>query len=86
MGTISGMGELLSTMPPDVLAQPLGGVHQLRGELEQVPPPGCVHPVAEVRELRHLVPEVRRVVEVQLLREQGQMLHAEAPGPCRGLG
>ena len=65
MGTISGMGELLSTMPSDVLAQPLRSVHELRGEIEQVPPAGGIHPVPEVRQLGHLVPQVRGVMGVQ---------------------
>ena len=65
----------------DVLAQPPGGVHQLRGEVEQVPPAGGVHVVPEVRELGHLVPQVCGVVGVHLLRQQGEAL----PGKPQGL-
>ena len=67
-------------MPPTCWLNPLGGVHQLRGEIDQVPPSGCVHPVPEVRELRHLVPQVCGVVGVKLLRQQGEVLLGKPQG------
>ena len=63
-----------------MLAQPPGGIHELWRQVEQVTPSGRVHPVPELGELRHLVPQVCGVVGVELLRQQGEVLLREAHG------
>ena len=73
MGTISGMGESLRTMPPTCWPRLLGRVHQLGGQGQQVTPAGCLHLIPEGGQLQHLALQVTGVVGVELLGKHPQI-------------
>ena len=60
--------------PPHMLAQQLRRSHQLRPKLDQLPPPARIHPLAERRQLLHLLPQTPRIMRTHLLRKQAQLL------------
>ena len=63
-----------------MLAQPPGSAHELGSEIEQIPPPGGVHLVFELRQLGHLAAQVGGVVGVQPLRQQPEALWGQSQG------
>ena len=63
-----------------MLAQRPRGAHELRGELDEVPPSRSVHPVLEGGQLKHLLAQQGAVVGLDLPRQAPQVLSGQAEG------